>query len=505
VSGFSRTSSTLPTSQAHPTDPTHQTSPTLTALGEQVRHMPLHPRLARMLVEAGGAREIIQVCALLSERHFIPARTASTSSDLLSALDDWRNMPVHVQRVANVIADLGLRIADSALRIADRGSRNSDPKLPSADAKPQSGLRSRQSAIPSRSPQSSIRNPQSAMSDPAFRRAILAGYPDRVAQRRAPGSSSVRLGSGTGAVISEESGVRDGEFLVALEVQAPARNLEFRIRNSEFVTRITHSEFQIPNSDLTRSGADSPIGPARPPTSRTRRPGTAVEARIRLASRVEREWLKPTGSDVFHRFDKATGSVKAVRLERYDALILSEQPVPIDADVAAHLLAAAWIERGAGPDDQRLLRRLRFAGRAIDVDAIVHVAAHGARSLQDIHIDRGLSAEMRRALDRDAPETIAVPSGRHARLEYQDDGTVMASVKLQELFGLAETPRVGPRREPVLLSLLAPNGRPVQLTRDLRSFWDRTYPEVRKELRGRYPKHPWPDDPWNAPPTRRTR
>jgi ATP-dependent helicase HrpB len=82
---------------------------------------------------------------------------------------------------------------------------------------------------------------------------------------------------------------------------------------------------------------------------------------------------------------------------------------------------------------------------------------------------------------------------------------VSAEVKLQEVFGLAETPRIGPNREPVLLALTAPNGRPVQLTRDLRSFWDRTYPEVRKELRGRYPKHPWPEDPWSAPPTARAK
>jgi ATP-dependent helicase HrpB len=77
-------------------------------------------------------------------------------------------------------------------------------------------------------------------------------------------------------------------------------------------------------------------------------------------------------------------------------------------------------------------------------------------------------------------------------------------VKLQELFGLGDTPRIGPRAEPVLLILTAPNGRPVQMTRDLRSFWERTYPEVRKELRGRYPKHPWPEDPWTAVPTART-
>jgi ATP-dependent helicase HrpB len=78
---------------------------------------------------------------------------------------------------------------------------------------------------------------------------------------------------------------------------------------------------------------------------------------------------------------------------------------------------------------------------------------------------------------------------------------VFASVKLQELFGLAETPRIGPRSEPVTFELLAPNGRPVQTTRDLHSFWTTTYAEVRKQLRGRYPKHPWPEDPWSATPT----
>ena len=97
-----------------------------------------------------------------------------------------------------------------------------------------------------------------------------------------------------------------------------------------------------------------------------------------------------------------------------------------------------------------------------------------------------------------------MPSGRSAPLTYNDDGTVTASVKLQELFGLADTPTLGPHAVPVTFSLLAPNGRPVQTTRDLRSFWQRTYPEVRKELRGRYPRHPWPDDPWTATATHRT-
>jgi ATP-dependent helicase HrpB len=98
-----------------------------------------------------------------------------------------------------------------------------------------------------------------------------------------------------------------------------------------------------------------------------------------------------------------------------------------------------------------------------------------------------------------------VPSGREIRLEYDGDGQAWASVKLQELFGLADTPRIGPAARPVTLHLLAPNGRPVQVTQDLRSFWDRTYPEIRKTLRARYPKHPWPEDPWTATPTARTK
>jgi len=108
-------------------------------------------------------------------------------------------------------------------------------------------------------------------------------------------------------------------------------------------------------------------------------------------------------------------------------------------------------------------------------------------------------------IDVGAHLTLALPSGRRARLRYRDDGSVVASVKLQELFGLAASPRIGPRGEPVVLELLAPNGRPVQTTRDLRSFWDTTYPAVRRELRGRYPRHPWPEDPWTALPTHRVK
>jgi ATP-dependent helicase HrpB len=386
---------------------------TLTPLGEQVRRLPLHPRLARMLIASGGAREVVRACALLSERHLLPPRNATTSSDVLSALDQWGDLPPHVHRIAE---QLQAQIAS-------------------------------ESAI--------------ALPDLDLRRAIFAGYPDRVAQRREPRSDAFLLSSGTGAKLGGDSGVRDAEFIVAL--------------------------------DVTQSGVGS------------RQPVVAGVATIRMASRVERDWLVPTASEIVHRFDPSSGRVRAARVERYDALVLAEHPVAIDPATAARLFADAWKARGPQESERSLLRRLAFAGVAIDVDDLIRNAAFKARSIDDLDLASALPAIVLRDLDRLAPQRLAVPSGRSHALSYEDDGAVSASVKLQELFGLAETPRIGPNRVPVRLELLAPNGRPVQVTQDLRSFWNRTYPEVRKELRGRYPRHPWPEDPWRATPTARSK
>jgi ATP-dependent helicase HrpB len=420
----------------------------LTKMGEQAIRLPVHPRLARMLIAAGGAREMARACALIAERHFIAPRMAATTSDLLSAIDEWSTVPPHVQRAAREIEI----------------SVGSDFPRPS---RPHSGEGGSQNAVGDGS--------NSSLSDDAFRRAILAGYPDRVAQRRDAGSPRVRLSSGAGATLAPESGVVDGEFLVAIDVQAPRER---------------------------PSGTAVPVGrgPARAAAI-----VAANDARVRLASVVDRDWLTPTMTEVVHRLDRAAGTVRAFAIDRYDALVLLERPVAVDPERAAPLLAEAWLVRGPSDADRGWLRRLRFAGREIDIPEIVRGAAIGARTVDDIQLARILPPEVLRALDREAPPTLTVPSGRSVALEYGEDGSVSAAVKLQELFGLAETPRVGARREPVLLALLAPNGRPVQMTRDLRSFWDRTYQDVRKELRGRYPKHPWPDDPWNATPTRRTK
>ena len=407
----------------------------VTPVGQRMKRIPLHPRLARMLVESGGSRDVALACALLSERHSSARHPVTTSSDLLSAVDDERALPPHVR-------DVGRRLQQMAGEAAGEGDHRDTDR------------------------------------ERSFLRAIFAGYPDRVARRRAPGSPKFLLASGHGAVLGRDSGVRDAEFLVAVDVQAGRR-------------------------------------------------GDVAEAAIRMASAIDAEWLSHGlhgssshgshglhGSRIVHEFDAASGRVRATEREYYGEIVIVERQAAVVPEIAARLLADAYRARGWSDDDTQLFRRLRFAEISVDVDELLLAAAAGRRAIAEMDLRAALDvlpgsadkrSQPRRSLGEGglAPETLAVPSGRTTRLEYQEDGSVIASVKLQELFGLAESPRLGPRRQPVVFELLAPNGRPVQTTRDLRSFWDTTYQEVRKELRGRYPRHPWPEDPWTARPTAR--
>src|SRR5690606_24834302 len=149
----------------------------------------------------------------------------------------------------------------------------------------------------------------------------------------------------------------------------------------------------------------------------------------------------------------------------------------------------------------RWLRPL-FAG-ASRIDALsAEALAEGLRG----RLDWG----QRQRLEQLAPARIRVPSGMERAIEYalDHDGAPqppVLAVKLQELFGLGETPAIVEGRIPLTLHLLSPAGRPLQVTSDLRGFWERTWPEVRREMKGRYPKHPWPEDPWNAVPTHRAK
>jgi ATP-dependent helicase HrpB len=352
----------------------------ITPLGALLARFPLHPRLARVLVAAAGAVAAARVCALLSD----DSRLRGTGDAL--ALGD----SPHLDFPAGELTRIASRILASAHR---------------PDA-----------------------------SEDSVRRALLAGFPDRVAIRREPGSPRLLLASGTGAVLARECTVRGGEFLLVLDVTG------------------------------------------------------GQEALVRIAVPIERDWLTPTHTDVTHAL--AGDRVRATRRTWYDAILLGATDVAPDPDELRRMTERHL--RSQIPP--HLLHRIAFAGIEVDWDSII--ASTG-------NVD--LPWNVRQQLDRIAPPTLALPSGRSVTLEYREDGSVFAAAKLQELFGLAETPRLGPHGTPVTFSLLAPNGRAVQITRDLRSFWSTTYHDVRKELRGRYPKHPWPDDPWSAIPTHRTK
>jgi ATP-dependent helicase HrpB len=116
-----------------------------------------------------------------------------------------------------------------------------------------------------------------------------------------------------------------------------------------------------------------------------------------------------------------------------------------------------------------------------------------------------LAHRQRQALEREAPSHWTLPSGRRVPVAYDRDRPPAVAARIQEVFGLAATPRLAAGRVPIVLELLAPSGRPMQVTSDLASFWRTTYAQVRAELRGRYPRHPWPDDPTTAPPTSRAK
>jgi ATP-dependent RNA helicase HrpB len=385
----------------------------LTPEGRAMQGLALHPRLARFLLAAGGGERAAAVCAVLGEgwRPIVRWDPETTDSDALAAADHLRDAPPGVRAAARELTQLA---------------------GPESSADEVSG-------------------------DEPLLRALLAGFPDRVARRREAGSKRLLLASGQGAVLGNESGVREGELVVALEV----------------------------------AGGAAGVGP---------------EPIVRVASRIERAWLEGVTVETEHRLDEASGSVRAFARDMYDSLVLGERPVPPDGEVAGAILVEALERRGLGEAADRLGRRLRVARIEFDLRASALAACRGQTSLPRLDDPESwLDPTTRARLDRMAPERLVLPSGRTTVLEYREDGSVGAAAKLQELFGLGETPLVGPGKVPVVFELLAPNGRPVQTTRDLRGFWERTYPQVRKELRGRYPRHPWPEDPWTAEPTHRTK
>ncbi len=232
------------------------------------------------------------------------------------------------------------------------------------------------------------------------------------------------------------------------------------------------------------------------------------------------------------RWNRDKGAVEAWEERRFAQLVLERRGVPAKPEDAVPALLAAV--RDAGLDSlpwsehvQALRARTAFlreicpelelpdlsdAALLSTLDDWLAPALHGKTKLDSLStqaLSEALAAKLdytqRRALDEHAPEALTVPSGNSRTLHYEEGQPPVLAVKLQELFGLADTPRIAKGRIGVTLHLLSPAQRPIQVTQDLKGFWERTYPEVKKELKGRYPRHPWPDDPWSATPTARAK
>jgi ATP-dependent helicase HrpB len=229
-------------------------------------------------------------------------------------------------------------------------------------------------------------------------------------------------------------------------------------------------------------------------------------------------------------WDEETSRVMARERDRLGALVLRDAPAPVDPDEVRGVLLATLARKGIGAlrwsaEAVRLRQRIAFAStidpgwpdvsdNALTTSLGLWLGPHvmSATRLDDIsRVDLEaallglLDWQQRRDLDRIAPSHLEVPSGSRIAIDYSDPSAPVLAVRIQEVFGLVETPRVGGGRVPLTIHLLSPAHRPVQVTKDLASFWRTSYFDVRKDLRGRYPKHDWPENPLEAAPTSRTK
>lgn len=433
----------------------------VTPLGKELSRLPAHPRLGRLLLAGahhGVLRETSIAAALLSERD--PFRTAEQGRRGPRDHQSVRTRSDVVDRVAALQAfHGGMRLADPALELHHGGARN---VLRSAEQLYR--LVDRELAPRSETPELSLMQ------------ALLEAFPDRLAKLRGGTQDRATMVGGRGVRLDGGSRVRGETLVLAI--------------------------------DLNDAGG---------------------EARARLASAVDREWLPEelleTRDELF--YNPTRGQVEARSRTYWGDLLLEETPVAIsDRAAAGEILAREarpQLDRFLPPPDSAagsFLARVRWLTESLpelelpqfDADelaAMLPEVCIGLRSLDDIRTADWLSRlqqevgyERITEIERLAPREFELTNGNRHPLTYEPGRPPMLAVKIQELFGVRETPRIGGGRVAVLLHLLGPNRRPQQVTADLASFWANTYPEVKKELRRRYPKHAWPDDPLAVQATR---
>jgi ATP-dependent helicase HrpB len=313
---------------------------------------------------------------------------------------------------------------------------------------------------------------------------LALAYPDRVAKVDASQPRRYQLSNGRGARLHDNSLLYGEPWLVVSE-------LRFEDRDSLIQRAAPLDPSTLDRLYASHFHARRAIG-----FNRDKRAVEASEERCFAELVLERRTVPATR-------DAATAAMlcEGVRQLGLDVLPWSEGLREWQARVES---LRAWCPELGLPDccdtsllatlDDWLLPYLDGKWRLSDFDGETFGEALRSR----------LDYAQRKQLDEYAPRELTVPSGMTRKLTYQGDAPVLA-VKLQELFGLADTPRIAKGKIAVVLHLLSPALRPLQVTQDLRGFWERTYPEVKKELKGRYPKHPWPDDPWTATPTHRAK
>lgn len=425
----------------------------ITAHGRAMARLGAHPRIAHMLLAArdrGEAAIACEIAALIEERDIL--RGPGIGSDA-----DFRTRIELLRHGARGGLPSGMSLDEGARRRALLAAREWRRRL---------GV--------------------DAGEDPAGTagRITMLAYPDRIAQQRG-GIGRFRLAGGRGASLPPEEPLAAEAFLAV----------------------------------ATLSGGDA-------------------DARIRLAAPVARGEIETAYADRIVEADEITYDARADRVtsrrvRRFMAIVLDDRPIerPDPAAVAQALsaaVAAGGIDRLPFNEEARqlrarvaLLRRMPDGADWPDLsDAALAatigdwLAPHlgGMTRLADLSrldlaaiLASRLDWEARRRLDELAPTHLEVPSGSRLRLDYCAGETPVLAVKLQEMFGANETPRIVTGRVPVLVHLLSPAGRPVQITTDLATFWREGYREVKAEMKGRYPKHPWPDDPLSAAPTARTK
>jgi ATP-dependent helicase HrpB len=312
---------------------------------------------------------------------------------------------------------------------------------------------------------------------------LALAYPDRVALARTPGETRYLLASGRGARLPEAEMRLRQPCIVAASLDAgETEGLIYSAAPLDLDALREHLAAHIRMEDVVRWDAQQQVVIAR----REERFGALVldnkpltkadPEKIRAAML---EGIRRLGIEALPWTREAREWQTRVLSLRY---WLPAEGWPDVSDMALRDTLDDWL----GPYLDGVTRRDHLP--RLDLSAI----------LKNL-----LGWEQGRRLEEEAPTHLEVPSGSRVQLDYIPGESPVLKVKLQEMFGLADTPRVAGGKVPVTLHLLSPAQRPIQVTQDLRGFWERTYPEVKKELKGRYPRHPWPDDPWSATPTRR--